>query len=79
MAIEEAYLTDNGYIDVGPGAGEEKTNLSEIQEGTGSNKDQDYSSHNQVVSTSRFIYDLIQFCLYDCVVSSNSHGIQRSK
>ncbi|KAM7476525.1 hypothetical protein LguiB_023768 [Lonicera macranthoides] len=47
MAIEEAYLTDNGYIDVGPGTGEEKTNPSEIQEGTGSNKDQDYSSHNQ--------------------------------
>jgi len=42
MAIEEAYLVENGYIDAGLGTGQETypaMNRSEVEEGTGSNQD----------------------------------------
>ncbi|KAL7002378.1 RING-type E3 ubiquitin transferase [Sarracenia purpurea var. burkii] len=50
MAIEEAFLAESGYTELGLGTEQEAypaKNLIEIQEATGSNEDQECCSHSQ--------------------------------
>ncbi|XP_052191803.1 histone-lysine N-methyltransferase ATX3-like [Diospyros lotus] len=53
MAIEEAYLVENGYIDAGLGTGQETypaMNRGEVEEGTGSNQDLECYPNRQDLS-----------------------------
>lgn len=62
FAIEEAFLAESGYSEMGHGTEQEAPAADhiEIQEATGSNEDQEFYTHNKASCSSLFYLHFFQ-------------------